>query len=138
MKKVSLFTVLITLFLLQSCIPLDDVKSLEGEWTCTETSKIFMKSTLGLKGTSVFPVYITEDMLSPNTYYVDNFYQLGTGTQGKITVSGSIVTVPSQIINGIEVVGSGTVSADYNTILITYTADDGGGEVDEVEAEYKR
>lgn len=140
MQKIGVFLLLVSFpFFLTSCI-LDPVdQSLEGEWTCTETSDIFLKSSMDQKGTSVFPVYIAQDATYDNQYYIDNFYQLGSGYQVEILVSiGNTITIQSQTVNGIVFSGSGTVSSNYQTIHLTYTADDGGGEVDQVTAEMVR
>ncbi len=122
-----------------SCIPIEIDQNLEGEWTCTETSTIFKNKPVDFKGTTIFPVYIAQDATYDNKYYIDNFYQLGTGVQATIKVSGGYtITIESQVVNGIVFSGSGVISSDYNTINISYTADDGGGEVDQVTAEYSR
>ena len=120
MKNLKLLLSILVILFMNSCIPVEDDVNLEGEWTCTETSTIFMKSTNEVKGTSVFPVYIAQDFANINKYHIDNFYQLGTGNQGTITVSVRNVTISSQIINGIEFSGSGTISSDYNTMNLTY------------------
>jgi len=138
MRKLNLFLSVLVILFMNSCIPIENDLSLEGDWSCKETSTIFLKSTNQIKGTSIFPVYIAVDQLNGNKYYIDNIYQLGTGNQGTITVSGTAVTLSSQIINGIEFSGAGTVSSDYNTMTLTYSADDGGGEIDQVTAEYTR
>lgn len=124
---------------MNSCIPESGSDTLEGNWTCEETSEIFLKSNKGLKGTSIFPVYIAQDATYDNIYYIDNFYQLGSGVQVKIKVSGgNTVIIESQKIQGINIEGSGTIGFSYNTINLIYTADDGGGEVDHVTATYTR
>lgn len=139
MKQFKPLFVLLSILILSGCIfePID--QNLEGQWSCTETSEIFMKSTNTLKGTSIFPVYIAQDATYDNTYYIDNFYQLGSGIQVTIMISGgTTVTIQTQTVSGIEFSGSGTVSGDSNTINLTYTADDGGGQADHVTAKYTR
>ena len=114
-------------------------QTLEGQWSCTETSEIFMENETRFKGTTTFPVYIAQDATYDNQYYIDNFYQLGSGVQVEIMVSGgTTITIQSQKVSGITFSGSGTVNAAGNRINLTYTADDGGGEVDHVTSEYTR
>lgn len=127
------------MLMLTSCIfePVD--QNLEGNWICTETSEIFLKGMHDAAGTSVFPVYIAQDATYDNQYYIQNFYQLGNSVQVKIMVSGgSTVTIETQTAGGVEFSGSGTISVSYDRITLNYTADDGGGELDQVEAEFVR
>ena len=125
----------ILMFSLDGCFLEGEPGSLEGSWTCTETSKIFMKS---LKGTSIYPVYIAQDFVDDNTYYIDNFYQLGEGYQVKIRLNNNTITIEKQSVDDIVFEGSGTVNPGFDNIKISYTADDGGGEIDQVTAEYSR
>jgi len=137
---------LITCILFTACIPLEDTVSLEGQWSCEETSEIYMAGKSGsgetgkqgMKGTSVFPVYIAQDALSSNAYYIDNFYNMGSGKQVSFTVFGRSITIALQTTEGIEFIGTGTISTDYNTIELAYTADDGGGLIDHVTSIYTR
>ena len=109
--------------------------SLEGSWQCEETSEIYMKA---LKGTSIFPVYIAQDAMSDSKYYVDNFYNMGSGSDISFTIIGRSISISKQSVSGIEFEGSAILSSDNNTIEFTYTADDGGGVVDHVTATYTR
>lgn len=140
MKTKGILVILFgSLLTLSSCEFPTTEQSLEGEWTCTETSEIFLSVNSELKGTSVFPVYFAQDAMNDNKYYIDNFYQLGSGVQVEIMFSlGTTITIESQTVNGITFSGSGTVNAAANQIDLSYTADDGGGEVDHVTAEYTR
>lgn len=139
MKKLQIFLICGMFVGLNSCIPESGTQSLEGEWSCQETSEIYMESMKGTLGTSIFPVYFAQDATYENKYYLDNFYQLGSGVQVTIMVSGGrTITIETQTVDGIEFSGSGVVSFDYNTIDLIYTADDGGGEVDHVTSEYTR
>jgi len=121
--------------LFDSCNFEEGNPDLSGQWTCTETSEIFLKSG---KGTSVYPVYLSKDADSPNKYNIDNFYRLGSGKKVSILVNGSTVTIPKQSVNAFVFEGSGTVNVDNNLIELTYTADDFGGEIDHVHASYTR
>lgn len=130
----KLFAISVLLIMLGGCEFEPGSSDLTGSWTCTETSIIFKNDA----GTSVYPVYIAQDMLDVNKYYIDNFYKLGSGVQVYIQVSGFSVNLPRQTVNGWEFEGSGSLSGDYNLIEIDYSADDGGGDVDQVEASYAR
>ena len=132
-KAIWISLILCTLF--TSCELDTDINTLEGSWLCTETSEIFKS---GLKGTSIYPVYIARDTADENVYYFDNFYQLGDAVLVKAMVSGRSITIEKQTVDGIEFVGSGTVNASYDEINLSYTADDGGGEIDHVQASYSR
>jgi len=139
MKRLQLILICGMFVGLSSCIPDSGSQSLEGEWSCQETSEIFMEGIKGTLGTSIFPVYIAQDATYDNKYYIDNFYQLGDGVQVTIMVSGGrTITIETQTVNGIEFSGSGVVSFDYNSIDLNYTADDGGGEIDHVTSEYTK
>jgi hypothetical protein len=126
---------ILALLILASCIPETNIESLEGSWNCEETSDIYIQ---GLKGTSTYPVYIAQDAEDDNTYYIDNFYQLGEGVQVKIKLSGISIMLGKQTVDGIEFQGTGTVNSSRDVINLSYTADDGGGQVDHVQAEYSR
>ena len=135
MKALKLIFGTAILFAMNSCIPDGTIESLEGSWSCQETSTIFMKN---LKGTTVFPVYIAQDVEDDNTYYINNFYQLGDGVDVKIKVSGYSLILESQTVDGIKFEGTGTIDTSYEEINLTYTADDGGGVIDHVQADYTR
>ena len=136
MKRIRIFIISCLIVLLSSCFPESTAVSLEGSWQCEETSEIFLKTT---KGTSVFPVYLARDAMYDNKYYIDNFYNMGTGSQLTIMVSGGrTITIETQTVDGIEFAGSAVVSTDYNTIEFVYTADDGGGQIDHVKSTYTR
>jgi len=135
MKPKTILITLILIPLISGCIPDDGVNTLEGSWSCQETSEIFMSN---MKGTSIFPVYFAQDIADNQTYYIDNFYQLGTGVEVKVKLSGGVITVEKQKVDGIEFEGSGTVNPSYELINLSYTADDGGGQVDHVTAVYSR
>ena len=135
MKTKLTLPVLLICVSMSSCMPESNNDNLEGSWTCQETSDIYME---GLKGTSTYPVYIAQDAEDDNTYYIDNFYQLGDGVQVKIKLSGISIMLSRQTADGIEFQGTGTVNSARDMINLSYTADDGGGEIDHVQAEYSR
>lgn len=139
MKILQLIVISGIFLCMQSCIPEGDDQNLEGDWSCQETSEIFGEEVKSSKGTTIFPVYIVRNATYDNKYYINNFYQLGDEIQVEILVSGGrTITIETQKVNGINFSGSGVVSADYNTINLTYTADDGGGIIDNVSSEMKR
>ena len=136
MKRAGPFSFLFILMLtLGGCILEGEPKTLEGSWSCTETSKIFMDP---LKGTSIYPVYIAQDISDDNTYYIDNFYQLGEGYEVIVKLSGNTITLEQQTVDGIVFEGSGIVNTGFDVVNLSYTANDGGGQIDQVTAEYSR
>jgi len=136
MKRLLPSTILLLiLILIPSCIPEEGDPNLAGTWTCEETSEIFMKST---KGTSIFTVTFSRDATNPDQYRIDNFYRLGIGVNISVLVSGYSISIPRQTVAGFVFEGSGTISADYGLIEMTYTADDFGDQIDHVEATFSR
>ena len=130
-----LISLTVILGFLNSCIPDNNDVTLEGSWSCEETSEIYM---MGLKGTSIYPVYFAQDAEDVNTYYIDNFYQLGDGVNVKVKVSGVSLVLEKQTVDGINFDGRGTIDTSFELINLSYTADDGGGEIDHVEAVFSR
>ena len=135
MKFQNISLVIFAVFLVNSCIPDNNVQTLEGYWSCEETSEIYMKS---MKGTTTYPVYFALDIVDDYTYYLDNFYQLGEGLDVKIKVSGNSIILEPQTVDGIKFEGLGSIDTSYELINLSYTADDGGGQVDHVTAKYTR
>jgi len=121
--------------LMTSCVPDEGNPDLSGTWTCTETSEIFLKGT---KGTSIYQVTLARDAMVQSNYTIDNFYKLGNGVHVTIIKAGYTITMPKQSVEGFVFEGSGEVNDTYDIIQMSYTADDGGGEVDHVMAEYAR
>lgn len=117
------------------CVPEVGNPNLAGTWSCTETSQIFLKNT---KGTSVFDVTFARDAVNAEKYSIDNFYKLGSGVKVSVIKDGYSITLPKQSVDGFVFEGSGTINETYDLISMTYTADDGGGVVDHVTAEYSR
>ena len=121
--------------LLACCATETGNPNLAGTWSCKETSQIFLKDT---KGTSVFDVTFIRDASNQDKYQIDNFYKLGSGVKVSVIKSGYSLTLPKQSVDGFVFEGSGTINDTYDLINMTYTADDGGGQVDHVTAEYSR
>jgi hypothetical protein len=121
--------------LLAGCTPEEGNPNLAGTWSCKETSQIFLKP---LKGVSVYDVTFSRDAVSTDNYTIDNFYKLGNGVRVTVIKDGYSITLPQQSVDGFVFEGSGTINDTYDLINMTYTADDGGGVVDHVTAEYSR
>ncbi len=121
--------------MLSGCIPETGDPNLTGTWSCHETSQIFLK---GSKGTSIYDVTFSRDASITDKYYIDNFYKLGNGVKVSVVKDGYTITMPKQTVDGFLFEGSGTINETYELINMTYTADDGGGQVDHVTAEYSR
>jgi hypothetical protein len=120
-----------------SCNLADDVggnatvAKIEGEWSCDEQSEYF-KSTA-----ETFSVYISEDPGNSSGVIIDNFYGINAGA--KATIAGLSLIISNQTLEGdFEVSGSGTISANYREINLTYTVDDGSGVIDHVTAVYTK
>jgi len=106
---------------------------IEGQWQCDETSEYY-KSTA-----EVFSVYISPHPDDPTKVLIDNFYGLGFDVSAVATVSNRNLYVNAQTIgDGFEIIGSGTISSNYNQIEWNYSVDDGSGKVDNVTATYTK
>jgi hypothetical protein len=127
--------VLAICLLLAGCVPDVGNPDLSGTWSCTETSQIFLKSA---KGTSVFDVTFSRDAVNTDKYYLSNFYNMGSGFKVSVIKNSYTITLPKQSVEGIVFEGNGTINETYDLINMNYTADDGGGEVDHVTAEFSR
>lgn len=134
MTKQSAFIISICLILL-GCVDEVGNPNLSGNWTCQETSQIFLKVS---KGTSVYQVTFERDALNTERYTIDNFYKLGTGVRVSVIKDGYSISLPRQSVDGFLFEGAGIINETFDLINLTYTADDGGGEVDHVTAEYSR
>ena len=102
--------------------------SIDGNWSCSETSSEF--------GMQQYDVKITRDSQDTTKYYFDNFYQLGSGIKTYGYLDEYSVTIPTQIVDGQTLNGTGEVSGSFKSISLTYTADDGGGVIDNISATY--
>ena len=127
--------IMVLALLLSGCVPETGNPDLSGSWTCQETSQIYLKST---KGTSVYQVTFGRDAVNQDQYRIDNFYKLGSGIKVIVIKNGYTLSIPKQSVDGFNFEGSGTINDTYDLIEMTYTADDGGGVIDHVTAEYSR
>jgi len=107
------------------------IAKLEGEWNCDEQSELY-------KATSeVYLVYISPDADNDAGVIVDNFY--GLQTDARVNIAGMSLIIPNQTLEGgFTVSGSGTISANFKQIDLTYTVDDGSGVVDHCTAVYTK
>ena len=136
MKINKISALVLTIFLMfTGCLDEVGNPNLAGYWTCHETSQIFLKST---KGTSVYQVTFTRDAVNQDKYTIGNFYKLGDGIMVTVIKDGYSLTLVKQSVDGFVFEGSGTINETFDLINMTYTADDGGGVVDHVTAEYSR
>ncbi|MBA3899939.1 MAG: hypothetical protein H0X62_06975 [Bacteroidetes bacterium] len=99
-------------------------ENITGTWSCAETSQEY--------GTSNYEVIISNSPSSSSQVRIQNFYQL-KGAFVNVSVSGSSLTIPKQTVQSIEFAGTGTI-VNSNRINLSYTADDGGGVIDQVTA----
>jgi hypothetical protein len=112
---------------------LDVRAKIEGQWSCDETSEIY-KSTA-----EIFSVYISSDEDDSTKVLIDNFYELGYDVSVVATVSNRNLYLDSQTVgNGYTIIGSGTISSNYNEIQWNYSVEDGSGQVDNVTATYTK
>ncbi|MBN1415930.1 MAG: hypothetical protein JW973_12575 [Bacteroidales bacterium] len=108
-------------------------EKIEGQWQCDETSEYY-KSTA-----TKFTVYISPHPDDSTKVLIDNFYQLGFDVSAVATVSNRNLYINSQTIgDGFEVIGSGTISSNYNQIDWNYSVNDGSGQIDDVVAVYTK
>ena len=133
MKKHSfaLFCMLLSGMILTSCESLEELgpDSIYDTWYCIETSEIY--------GQTNYYVDLSQHPSEDGKVILDNFYNLGLGKEVIAELSGSYIAIPSQVVDGNTIAGSGSIASDYKTINFTYTVDDGGG-VDHVTAQFKR
>jgi hypothetical protein len=83
-----------------------------GEWVVQETKKA-----------STYDVKITADPNSSDGVFISNFANLGYGVPAAgASVSGSTITIdPGQVIAGVGIGGSGTLSGERMTMNYTIT-----------------
>jgi hypothetical protein len=133
MKKHSFNLVFILLagIALTSCESLEEYgpDSIYDTWYCIETSDVY--------GQTNYYVDLSKHPSEDGKIILDNFYNLGMGLEVIAELSGLSIIIPSQVVDGNTIAGSGSIASDYKTINFTYTVNDGGA-VDHVTAQYKR
>jgi len=112
----------------------EDIREkIEGQWSCNETSEYY-KSTA-----EIFSVYISPHQYDSTKVLIDNFYGLGYDVSVVATLSNRNLYINSQTVgDGFTVIGSGTISNNYNEIEWNYSVDDGSGQTDNVTATYTK
>jgi len=133
MKKYLLISYILFLLaiVLYSCQPdnvtpnSDDTRDkIVDTWNCSENSTEF--------GQQAYQVDIAIDPNYSDRVILDNFFGLGTGKDVYAKMSGYQLTIPSQIVTVSQYdkwtfAGSGTISSNYKTISLNYTADNSNG-----------
>ena len=102
-------------------------------WKVNEQSQVFKNPK------SYYTVEIFKDNNDSNVIWVDNFYNLGNGKEAKAIVNENYtIDLPMQTLDGFEIHGSGSISANLKTITWQYITNDGNGLIDTVKATYTR
>ncbi len=122
MKKSGLM--LLILFVLSACekeedpTPSDPRDSFTGAWSCDEDSRE--------NGVSVFEIHINKSSANTSRITVENLYNYGFSFSpyAEINTSGTGFTIPSQVIQGNTVKGSGVLLGTI-TINMDYIIDNG-------------
>lgn len=96
--------------------PGDDRDKLVDAWSCNETSS--------QTGSSTYTVLISKSTTASTEVLVENFYAIGNQYKAAMRVSGSALTLPSQIYNGNQLTGGGSMSGN-NSFSMTYYIDNG-------------
>ncbi len=131
--------VLSVMLLVTSCELGDDIVPDNGgdprdnivdTWRSTEISAIYGKSS--------YLVDIAKEPLDSTEVVLSNFYNLGIDTEVKGTLNGYKIYISVQVVNGNEISGEGTIDGNFSEIKFVYEVEDGSGEKDNVEAEFKR
>jgi len=87
----------------------------------------------------VFSVYISPHPSDSTKILIDNFYELGYTVSAVAIVSNRSLYINTQTIgDGFTIIGSGTISSNFNEIEWNYSVEDGSGAVDNVTATYTK
>jgi hypothetical protein len=130
-RLLGLTILLVSIVLINSCEVADDLINgrageLEDDWACSEDSEIV--------GHTNYTVYITAE--SANGILIDNFFDVGITV--KATIVGNSINIPTQVVEGFTINGSGSVNNGNDEINLSYTVNDSGGAPDNVIAVYTR
>lgn len=103
-----------------------------GTWKCVENSTVF--------GEQTFSVNISKDGQDSSKVIFDNFYNLGFGKTVYFTISNYNINIPVQTVpnDGHVISGNGTITSNYKTMNLSYSANDGSGSADNVTAAYTK
>ncbi len=99
-------------------------------WRSTEVSAIYGKSN--------FYVDIAKEPFDSTELILSNFYNLGDSIEVKGALNGYKIYISTQVVNGNEISGEGTIAGDFSVINFEYDVEDGSGEEDNVSAEFHR
>lgn len=115
---------------LGACAPTDDPNydkrdDYTGNWLCQENSQL---------GPSSYTVSISKSGSDSSAIFISNFYNLGSGKKAIAIVNGNSLTINAQLVDNLNVAGSGTLSGSQ--INLSYTVSAGG--TDNVTAVYSR
>lgn len=97
-----------------------------GNWFCQENSSQL--------GSSSYNVSISKSLVDSTAILIGNFYNLGGSKSAKAIVNGNSITIEPQLVDNLNVSGSGTRNG--NTINLNYAVSAGG--TDNVSATYSR
>jgi len=120
MKTYKLPFIILLLSIFSSCLPDEEINpdsddprdNIEYTWTCNENSPTY--------GELTYMVDISKDPYDSTKVILSNFYQLGTWSTTKATLSGKTLTISSQTVDGHTISGQGTIESNYKTINWTY------------------
>jgi hypothetical protein len=131
MKKLLPLLTILLLSILTSCTPEEDddpltAEDLAGRWSCQEQS---------LSGNISYEVDISKS--SNDQIRINNFYKLGSGFFITVNISGQDLIIPQQTQNNVIFKGQGTI-LNRNRINLSFSADDGGGVIDNGSASLSR
>jgi hypothetical protein len=113
--------------LLAGCSDENTGLALNGTWHVEENSQLY--------GIQHYDTRITQ--IDSAKIEINNFYNIGSASYVTATVNGLEIAISGQKVGGYVFSGSGEISADYNSIIFTFTAND-GAVVDHAIAQYKR
>lgn len=99
-------------------------------WKCKESSEEY--------GESTYLVDISQSYSDNTEVILDNFYNLGFGIEVVGNLSGQIISLPVQVVDGNTISGTGNIASDLKRIDFSYTVNDGSGTIDHITAVYTR
>lgn len=129
--KYTAFFLIIGLFALSSCDPNESIDPDQdvrapylGTWVCTELSGM------------TYSVTVTLDQSNSTQILIGNFHFYGANEKVYAIATANNLTLPSQVICGNTVNGSGTLVNDSKFTLKYYVND--GADIDTVNATYTK
>lgn len=128
--KTKLAIVTLGMFAFASCTTddpnFDDRDDYTGNWICQENSSQL--------GSSSYNVSISKSLTDSTAILISNFYNLGSSNKAKAIVNGNSFTINPQLVDNLNVAGSGTLNGSQ--INLSYTVSAGG--TDNVTAVYSK